>query len=590
MHARFFPPKSSFISFQTMLSPRSTLLLLCLMMSFLFSPRGASATPEPQTSSAPQISNVISPAHTPDPAVIFHEGYYYAIRSKIEVSENNTDPETWPRKCWAAAQDQVIISKSQKLNEVFTNPEASSIVINRKSPFGGTFGGVSTGSFGISYQLGQACPSAGYWAPSLKSLDNRWFIFLTGHRPDVPGEANLILESPLKDPLDVAGWAYRGMVDHQKPGLDGEIIVLPTGEDNSLTETVTLEENGKTITGQLYYVYSHNNPEAQGDQELWLTRLQADNSTFSEFDEDLQELVTYQRKWKVAGEGVISVPTYDWERQMCTGCRFGVNEGPTALYGPTKTFIFYSASFVATRFYSLSMLEFEGVGSGFPFSWVKHPRPVFSGDVFSDAPQQDASLLEEGEEGFEEKSANDLENEEVGNLNGTRSDVFGIGHNSFATSPDFSEYWIVYHGKTNPNEGPEDREARIQQFHWTDDGLPDFSPGPLASGTLVRAPSDASMYAIFCSEIEFKGRICTGLPEGRYEQANLIVRGIFLQNIRSVKMVGGASVQAFGDSESESGDAMVWSASRDVRIIEEGVLDEVTTVVVSGAAPSVASV
>ncbi|KAG7668598.1 putative Extracellular exo-alpha-(1-_5)-L-arabinofuranosidase [Nannochloris sp. 'desiccata'] len=582
-----------------MLAPRSTLLLLCLMMSSLFFPRGASATPEPapqsQPPSSPQISTMISPAHTPDPAVIFHEGYYYAIRSKIEVSENNIDPKTWPQNCWAAAQDQVIISKSRKLNEVFTNPEAISVIINRKSPFGGTFGGVSTGAFGISYQTGRACPSAGYWAPSLKLLDNHWFIFLTGHRPDVPGEANLILQSTLEDPMNVAGWEYRGMVDHQRPGLDGEIIVLPTEEGDALTETVALRENGKTITGQLYYMYSHNNAEAHGDQQLWLARLEVDNSTFVEYDEDLQELITYKKKWKVAGEGVISVPTYDWERQMCTGCSFGVNEGPTALYGPTKTFIFYSASFCATRFYSLGMLEFQGVGSGFPFSWVKHPRPVFSGDVFSDEPQQDATLLEEEEEKIEEKSARifvekNLQNEEiVGNLNGTRSDAFGIGHNSFTTSPDFSEYWIVYHAKTNPNEGPEDREARIQQFFWSTDGLPDFSPGPLASGTLVRAPSDAPMYAIFCSENDFKGRICAGLPEGRYEQANLIARGILLQNLRSVKMVGGATVQAYGESESEFEDAMVWSASRDVGMIEEGVLDGVTAVVVSDAAPSVAS-
>jgi GH43 family beta-xylosidase len=549
----------------------STLLLVCFsLMSFLSSPQGASAAPEP----APQILNMISPAHTPDPAVIFHEGYYYAIRSKIEVSEDNTDPSTWGRNCWAGAQDQVIISRSRKLNQVFTNPEASSIIINRKSPFGGTFGGVSTGSFGISYKPGNACPSAGYWAPSLKRLDDHWFIFLTGHRPDVPGEANLVLESTVEDPLDVSGWAYRGMVDHQKPGLDGEVIILPTGEDKALTESVTLTENGKTITGQLYYMYSHNNPEAQGDQQLWLARLQADNSTFSEFDEDRQELVTYQRKWKIAGEGVISVPTYDWERQMCTGCKFGVNEGPTALYGPTKTFIFYSASFVATRFYSLGMLEFQGVGSGFPFSWVKYPRPVFSGDVFS--------TEEEEEENF-------LENEQVGNtLIGTKSDVFGIGHNSFTTSPDLSEYWIVYHGKTNPNEGPEDREARVQQFYWTRDGLPDFLPGPLPSGNLVRSPSDASIYAIFCSENDFKGRICTGLPEGRYEKANLLARGILLQTIKSVKVIGGASVQAYDDSGSESVDAMVWSASRDVGIIEKGVLDGVSIVVVSGA-PSVAS-
>jgi GH43 family beta-xylosidase len=571
-----------------MRTPRSTLLLLlCLTMSFI-SPLGSWAAPQPGAPSpAPQaqISTLISPAHTPDPAVIFYQGYYYAIRSKIEVSEDNIDPKNWPISCWAAAQDQVIITKSRKLEDVFTNPEEKSIIINRKSPFGGTFGGISVGAFTIFSPPGYRCPSPGFWAPSLKNINNRWYIFLTGHRPDVNGEANFILESSSDDPMNVSGWEYRGMVDHEMPGLDGEIIVLPTKD--ALTETVTLRENGKTITGQLYYVYSHNVARENGDQQLWLARLQPDNSTFSEFDDDLQEEITYTRRWKVAGEGVISVPMYDWERQMCTGCKFGVNEGPTALYGPNeKTFIFYSASFCATKYYSLGMLEFAGVGSGFPFSWVKHPRPVFSGDVFSDQPQTQGGSRGEN---FEEK-AGGLENEDIGNLNGTRADVFGIGHNSFTTSPDYSEYWMVYHAKTNQNEGPEDREARVQQFHWSDDGLPNFSPGPLPSGTMVRAPSDAQIYAIFCSENEFKGSMCTGLPEGKYENANLIARGIFLKEIKSIKMAGGASVQAYGGGIESEG-SVVWKASKDVDVIEEGAFNGVSAVEVLGPEPpSVASV
>ena len=130
-----------------MLTARSALLLLCLMMTSI-SPQNkkfsAHAAPAPAPPSA-QISTLISPAHTPDPAVIFHEGYYYAIRSRIEVSEDNTDPKTWPYNCWAASQDQVVITKSRKLEDVFTNPEATSVIINRASPFGGTVGGVSVG-------------------------------------------------------------------------------------------------------------------------------------------------------------------------------------------------------------------------------------------------------------------------------------------------------------------------------------------------------------------------------------------------------------------------------------------------------------
>jgi GH43 family beta-xylosidase len=581
MHAPFPFTNPLYYIFQTMFVPRSALLLLVLTMASALSLLGGvSAAPEPGPPQAPQISTVISPAHTPDPDVIFHEGYYYAVRSKIEVSENNTDPPN--RSCWSAAQDQVLILKSRKLEDVFTNQEATSIIINRKSPFGGTFGTVSTGAFGIFSSPGRDCPSPGFWAPSLKNIDNHWYLFVTGHRnPDMypAGEANFILESSHDDPMEVSGWQYRGVVDHQRPGLDGEIVILPTGEGPELTETVTLRENGKTITGQLYYVYSHNNFSHYGDQQLWLTRLRADSSTFEEYDADLDEVKTYQRKWSVGEEGVISVPTYDWERQMCTDCQFGVNEGPTPLYGPTKTFIFYSASFCATKYYSLGMLEYAGVGPGFPFSWIKHPRPVFSGDTFEQPQEKSLGMPDV-------LMAAAVVPVVEGKLNGTRSDVFGIGHNSFTNSPDFSEYWIVYHAKTNLNEGPEDREARVQQFYWTSKGeQPNFSPGPLPRNTVVRAPSNAEKYAIFCSENDFKGRMCTGLPEGRYRQANLIARGILLSNnIKSMKLVGDVSVKAYGD-ESES--VVVWSASESVPVVEKGAFDKVKEVVVlAGVAPS----
>jgi len=494
------------------------------------------------SSSLRRIPNIISPAHTPDPAVVWHEGYYYAVRSKIEVSPSNTDPDGW--HCWHGAQDQVIINRARRLEDVFTRPEASSIIIDRSSPFGGGWGGVSVGAYQISYQPGAGCPSAGFWAPALRHINGRWFLFITGHRLDFPGESNFVLENTGSgDIMDVDSWVYRGMVNHHPPGLDGEPLVLPTGDPNAAS--VTLRDNGKTIKGQLYFVYSHNEASQSGTQQLNLAKLQWDNSTFEEYDTDKKEMMSYTRAFSVAGEAAISFPTLDWEGQRCSGCGSSVNEGPTALYGPISTFVLYSASFCATKYYTIGMLEFIGVGDGFPYIWAKHPRPVFSGDVF----------------------LNDK-------LVGTRPDAFGIGHNQVTTSPDLSEQWIVYHAKRWEAEGPADRETRVQRFGWRVDGRPDFGNGPSGRGAMIPAPSEAENYALVCSEPEYKGRFCVGLLPGRYGVNELAVKGIDPAAMRSVRLYGAARARALTSSFSVnnntgSNDEVLWSAVNNMPVLPD---------------------
>ena len=70
--------------------------------------------------------------------------------------------------------------------------------------------------------------------------------------------------------------------------------MLPTGDAH--TPTVTLRDNGKTFTGQLYFVYSHNNYAKRGTQELHLVRLVEDDSDFVEYDADLGRNMTYRRR------------------------------------------------------------------------------------------------------------------------------------------------------------------------------------------------------------------------------------------------------------------------------------------------------
>jgi hypothetical protein len=176
----------------------------------------------------------------------------------------------------------------------------------------------------------------------------------------------------------------------------------------------------------------------------------------------------------------------------------------------------FSASFCATKFYSLGLLEFVGgpaEGFEWPYAWLKHPRPALSGDVF------DAN----------------------GAVVGARLDALGIGHNSLTVSPDLQEPWIVYHAKTSPEEGPADREARAQRFAWRADGRPDFG-APRGRGEAQARPSAAATYAVVCEGAEFEGRFCVGLPPGRYSPAELARRGAAAGGIGSVRARGGAAV------------------------------------------------
>jgi GH43 family beta-xylosidase len=66
--------------------------------------------------------------------------------------------------------------------------------------------------------------------------------------------------------------------------------------------------------------------------------------------------------------------------------------------------------------------------------------------------------------------------------------VFGAGHNTFTTSPDGREPWIVYHAKTKTSAGWDDRVVRMQKFTWNADGSPNFGT-PVAPGIAVARPA-----------------------------------------------------------------------------------------------------
>jgi len=154
--------------------------------------------------------------------------------------------------------------------------------------------------------------------------------------------------------------------------------------------------------------------------------------------------------WTLADQQVvIARPDKAWEK-------FGgreILEGPQFLTNKTgKVFIIYSASACWADEYSLGMLTANDKADLLnPASWVKSAEPVF---------KQSAA-----------------------------HHVYAPGHNSFFTSPDGKEHWILYHANTGAGQGCDHRRSpRMQPFHWKKDGTPDFGE-PVRADSVQRAPS-----------------------------------------------------------------------------------------------------
>jgi GH43 family beta-xylosidase len=148
-------------------------------------------------------------------------------------------------------------------------------------------------------------------------------------------------------------------------------------------------------------------------------------------------------------ETIIARPTLAWEK----GGGRQILEGPEFLAGRRgQLFLVYSASACWDDNYALGMLTARpGANPLLAASWVKAPEPVFH------------SSAENG--------------------------VWGTGHNSFTTSPDGRESWLIYHAKAAADGQCAGRSARAQRFAWRPDGSPDFgvpaalaTPQPVPSG------------------------------------------------------------------------------------------------------------
>lgn len=188
------------------------------------------------------------------------------------------------------------------------------------------------------------------------------------------------------------------------------------------------------LNGQLYAIWSGWEENAETDktkQHLYIATM-SDPKTIS------------------SNRVKISSPEESWE----TGGELDLNEGPQVLKHKDEVYFIYSTRESWLKEYRLGQLALKdpALDPMKPESWEKS-GPVFQGTI----------------------------------------QVHGVGHCSFAKSPDRTEDWILYHSKKSTQPGWE-RNIRLQPFFWNKDGSPNFGD-PVPAGVLLRVPSgEAQIY------------------------------------------------------------------------------------------------
>jgi len=216
--------------------------------------------------------------------------------------------------------------------------------------------------------------------------------------------------------------------DPQGPYTDKGMLYTGTAVGTDTTVYWAIDLTVGRINGQLYGVWSGWEVNASTDrtpQHLYIARM--------------------SNPWTISSDRVkLSSPTESWE----DGPELDLQEGPEFLTHGDLTFIIYSTRESWLPDYRLGQLKLISPDADpmNPANFVK------SGPVFQAAPG-----------------------------------VYGVGHNSFTTSPDGTENWIVYHSKVGLQPGW-DRVIRMQKFEWNADGSPRFGT-PAPAGRAIPLPS-----------------------------------------------------------------------------------------------------
>jgi len=173
------------------------------------------------------------------------------------------------------------------------------------------------------------------WAPELHRIDGRWYIyFAAGDSDNVFRIRMYVLESPLADPRDPAGWVLRGQIVTEWDGFS--------------LDATTFEHRGRR-----YLVWAQSEPEIAVNSSLYIAEMSSPLA--------------------LAGKPTrIATPTRSWEIQG-----FRVNEGPAVLVRNGRVFVTFSASATDAR-YCMGLLTADARANLLDrASWTKTPDPVF---------------------------------------------------------------------------------------------------------------------------------------------------------------------------------------------------------------------
>ncbi|MDP9795088.1 GH43 family beta-xylosidase [Catenuloplanes nepalensis] len=200
-----------------------------------------------------------------------------------------------------------------------------------------TIAGLATATESVVWRRPATGPMGGHiWAPELHRIDGRWYIyFAAGDSDDVFRIRTYVLESPLADPADPAGWTLRGRLATEWDGF-------------------TLDATTFAHRGRRYLVWAQSEPEIAVNSSLYIAPM--------------------ANPWTLGGKPTrIATPTRDWEIQG-----FRVNEGPAVLIRNGRVFVTFSASATDAR-YAMGLLTASASADLMQrASWTKTPQPVFT--------------------------------------------------------------------------------------------------------------------------------------------------------------------------------------------------------------------
>lgn len=315
------------------------------------------------------FKNTLADIDTPDPAVVYKDGFYY-----MTFTHNGAD---------------VMVMKSRTID--FKQAERKVVWYP---------------DMGTNY-------SAELWAPEIQFIQGKWYIYFAADDGLNENHRMFVLEADSDDPM--GSYTFKGQVTDEtnKWAIDG--LVMELG-------------------GKLYFVWSGWEGDINVQQNTYIAPM-SDPLTIS------------------GPRVLLSEPDLEWEK---AGGPPYINEGHAILHHDGQVHIVYSGAGSWTPFYALGMLTLkQGADPLVASNWTKSEQPILKMD------------------------------EEAG--------VYGPGHNSFVTSPDGTEQWIVYHATTAPTDGWSNRKARAQKLAWDEAGKLQIGK-PLSLNTAIEVPSGMGVF------------------------------------------------------------------------------------------------